>query len=415
MINTISKDMDTLITIRDLSTYFYTYAGVVKALDGVNLEILKGETLGLVGETGCGKSVTARCIIRLILHPGKIMSGNVMYQDRDLLQISDEEIRKIRGRKISIVFQDPATYLNPVMTVGRQLIETIELHQDLTQDAIKLQLADRQKAIKAEIAKLREKSLTDENAKIKLEQFENELKLIVEGTYDQNITPKRKYTHQAYREKAIEVLKTVRLPDAEEILSRYPHELSGGMRQRCMIAISLVCRPDLLIADEATTALDVTIQAQILHLLNELKEELNTSVLIITHDLGIVAETCQRVAVMYAGTVVEVAETLELFANTTHPYTKGLLKAIPKLSVEVDELEIIPGIVPNLIDPPGGCRFHPRCPDCQEVCKNVKPRLSRLPGDKIHLIACHVHGTEDYVYDDAREMLEQKIEQNNNK
>ncbi|MFX1254980.1 MAG: ABC transporter ATP-binding protein [Promethearchaeota archaeon] len=382
-----------LVKIRNLHTYFYTYAGVVKALDGINLEIKKGETLGLVGETGCGKSVTAKCIVRLIYPPGKIMAGEVFYADKDLMKISDKEIREIRGSRISIIFQDPATFLNPVMTVGSQLIETIMLHQDLTKEAIEL-----------EISELEENAIADSKAKERVNNLKVELEKIKRGEADRSVKPKRKYLQKAYHENAVSVLKLVKLPDAEEILYRYPHELSGGMRQRCMVAISLSCKPDLLIADEATTALDVTIQAQILQLLNELKKELDASVLIITHDLGIVAETCQRVVVMYAGTISEVAETVELYTNPKHPYTKGLFSAIPKLSEDVERLAIIPGIVPNLIDPPKGCRFHPRCPDCQEICETVKPRLSRVEID--HFVACHVHGSSDYVYDDVQEMEE---------
>ncbi|MHA2294431.1 MAG: ABC transporter ATP-binding protein [Candidatus Hodarchaeales archaeon] len=386
MSNTSTNDV--LVKIENLHTHFFTYAGVVKALDGVNLEIMKGETLGLVGETGCGKSVTARCIVRLVLPPGKIVDGRIFYGGRDLLQISEKQIQKIRGSRISIVFQDPATYLNPVMTIGDQLMETIRLHQDLRQEAIEL-----------EIAELKEKEEASNSTKLKkkVDKLENKLAQLKREDLKRKVKASKKYLKKVYYQNAIDILKTVRLPDPDSFLSRYPFELSGGMRQRCMIAISLSCKPDLLIADEATTALDVTIQAQVLHLLSELKDELNTSILIITHDLGVVANTCQRIIVMYAGTIAESAETIELFANPTHPYTNGLFSAIPKLSEDKEKLEIIPGIVPNLIDPPSGCRFHPRCQHMQEVCSKTKPRLSRLK--KGHLVACHVFGTDDYVYD----------------
>ena len=399
-LNPEQDESEILVKIENLHVHFFTYAGVVKALDGVSLELKKGETLGLVGETGCGKSVTARSIVQLILPPGKIIDGKIFFKGQNLLDYSNKKIRKIRGRDISIVFQDPVTYLNPVMIVGNQVKETIILHQDLREDAIRFEIDELQK----QISEMQQES-EDKKSEVKIpssfdtniRELENQIELLKNKDTKSQVKVSQKLLKKTAIRKSIEILKTVRLPDVEEIFYRYPHELSGGMRQRCMIAISLSCLPEILIADEATTALDVTIQAQILKLLSDLKEELGTSIIIITHDLGIVAETCQRVVVMYAGTISEVAETEELFESPRHPYTKGLFLAIPKLSETHEKLHIIPGIVPNLIDPPDGCRFHPRCPDRIDICDNEKPRLSIV--GKNHYIACHVHGTEDFVYD----------------
>jgi len=322
-----------LLSIKDLRVDFHTYAGIVKAIDGIDLEIKAGETLGLVGETGCGKSVTARSITRLVPAPGKITSGAIWYRGENLLTKSEEQIRQIRGKKISMVFQDPMTYLNPLYTIGEQIAEVIILHNDLNSH---------------------EKS--------------------------------RKKMAMA---KAVEALRTVNMPDPERVVNQYPHELSGGMRQRAIIAMALACNPDLLIADEPTTALDVTIRAQILDLLMQLKGKLNMSILIITHDMGTVARTCDRVAVMYAGNIVELAKTRTLFKNPKHPYTQGLLKAVLRLHEEAKELASIPGSVPDLINPPSGCRFHPRCPATSSVCSEEKPQPIEVePG---HLVWCHIY------------------------
>ena len=368
-----------LLSIRNLRTYFYTYAGVVKALDDVNLEIYRGETCGLVGETGCGKSVTALSIMQLVPNPpGRIVGGQILLEGEDLLKKSEEEMRKIRGAKISMVFQDPMTYINPVLTIGDQISEVILLHQDLRKEVLAMKIEDLQRKLE----KVETTSGTARDFKSKIEELE---KKMIDPP-----KPSKGDVKKAALKKTIETLKLVRMPYPERVVKQYPHELSGGMRQRAMIAMALSCGPSLLIADEATTALDVTIQAQILQLLNELKKEIGASILIITHDLGIVAEMCDRVGVMYAGVVVEYTGTKALFRKPLHPYTQGLLRSIPKLNKEMERLEIIPGSVPNLIYPPPGCRFHPRCPYVMEICKNERPLM--FEPEEGHFVACYLYG-----------------------
>lgn len=319
------EEQEKLVEIMDLKTHFFTDAGVVTSVDGVSYDIYRGETLGLVGESGCGKSVTALSIMRLVPDPpGRIVNGQILFDGRDLTALSNKEMRKIRGNRIGMMFQEPMTSLNPVYTVGDQIIEAITLH--------------------------------------------------LGKTYDEA------------RELAINVLKVVGIPSPEQRVDEYPHQLSGGMKQRVMIAMSLVCKPDLVIADEPTTALDVTIQAQILDLLRYLQEKYGMSILLITHDLGVVAEMAHRVVVMYASKVVEQADVVELFKNPLHPYTVGLFKSIPKLEEEQKELEPIRGVVPNPLDFPDGCHFHPRCPRAMERCREQEPPLVEVsPG---HLSAC---------------------------
>lgn len=317
--------MNTLLKITDLKTYFYTYEGVVKAVNGVNLEIKKGQTLGLVGESGCGKSVTALSIMRLIPDPpGKIVEGKILFEGIDLAKLSEKEMRKVRGKKISMIFQEPMTSLDPMFTIGHGIIEVLKLHQGIEKDLA--------------------------------------------------------------RKKAIEILRTVGFSDPEERIDVYPHELSGGMRQRAMIAMALACNPSLLIADEPTTALDVTIQAQILKLINDLKEQFNTSVLLITHDLGVIAESCDNVALMYAGYIVEKASVNTFFRNPLHPYAKGLMRSIPRLDIDRKKLDIINGSVPNLFQIPSGCPFHPRCEYCFNKCKKTLPKLNEIEPD--HHVRC---------------------------
>lgn len=338
---------ENLLMIRDLRVNFYTYEGVVKALDGINLYIKKGECLGLVGETGCGKTVTVRSIMRLIENPGKIVGGEIIYNNRDILKMSEDEVRHLRGSKIGMIFQDPMTFLNPVIKVGAQVAEMLVLHQDFPEAKI-------------------------ENS----------------NKYDQKILKR------VLKEKVIDIFKQTRLADAENIYDRYPHELSGGMRQRILISMAIASRPDLIIADEATTALDVTIQAQILELLTILRHELQKTLIIVTHNLGIVAEMCDRVCVLYGGQVFEVTPTKELFLNPIHPYTQGLIRSIPLLHKPVDVLSSIEGVVPNLISPPTGCRFHPRCEIAEDICKAEKPDLVTLENG--HMFACAVK-ERDYL------------------
>lgn len=315
--------MGNLLEVQDLRTYFYTDDGVVKAVDGVNFSVEAGKTIGIVGESGCGKSVTAMSILRLIPDPpGKIVSGKIMFNGEDLTKVSDEKIRHIRGNDISMIFQEPMTSLNPVFTVGFQIMEALMLHQNLDESEA--------------------------------------------------------------RKKAIEMLKLVGIPRAEKIVDEYPHQLSGGMRQRVMIAMAVSCQPKLLIADEPTTALDVTIQAQILELMNDLKNKLNTSIMLITHDLGVVAEMSDHVVVMYSGKIVEDAPVDELFKNPRHPYTIGLMNSIPSLIEEGKRLESISGSVPNPLYLPKGCYFHPRCKFATDECRKGQPSLREIaPGHKV--------------------------------
>jgi peptide/nickel transport system ATP-binding protein len=309
-----------VLDVRDLRTHFHTRDGVVRAVDGVSLSIGRGETLGVVGESGCGKSVTALSVLRLVPQPaGRIVSGSIRFDGIDLLALEPAAMRAIRGNRISMIFQEPMTSLNPVMTVGRQIAETVALHQKLSQ--------------------------------------------------------------RAAFDRAIEMLALVKIPDTRRRAAEYPHQLSGGMRQRVMIAIAMACTPALLIADEPTTALDVTIQAQILQLMLEMKERTGAAVMLITHDLGVIAETAQRVVVMYAGRKVEEAPARALFARPRHPYTRGLLGSMPHLGDSVrgedrKRLVEIPGVVPSLKDEQPGCLFAPRCPNAIARCSQEVPPLT---------------------------------------
>ena len=310
---------ENLLEVVDLRTYFFTRQGVVKAVDGVDFALKPKETLAIVGESGCGKSITALSLLRLIPDPpGRIISGSIKLDGVDLIDLDEEEMRRVRGNDLSMIFQEPMTSLNPVMTIGKQIAEVLLLHQGMT-------------------------------------------------------------TKQAYA-RAVEMLRLVKIPEPEQRVKEYPHQLSGGMRQRAMIAIALACNPKVLIADEPTTALDVTIQAQILNLIVELQNRLGTAVILITHDLGVVAETAQRVIVMYAGRKVEEADVGELFARPMHPYTRGLMASIPRLDLmrgevkdETERLLEIPGIVPPLSALPPGCAFAPRCPHADERCRTHYP------------------------------------------
>jgi len=322
-----------LLEVDDLKTYFYTRDGIVRAVDGVSFTVYPGETLAVVGESGCGKSVTSLSILRLIAAPpGKIVNGRLMFQGRDLLGLTEDEMRKVRGNEISMIFQEPMTSLNPVLTIGRQIAEALVLHRGM----------------------------------------------------------KRK----AALERAVEMLTLVNIPEAARRIEQYPHQLSGGMRQRVMIAMALACNPRLLIADEPTTALDVTIQAQILDLMRGLKEKTGAAIVLITHDLGVVAEMAQRVVVMYAGRKVEEAAVDDLFAHPRHPYTEGLLKSIPRLehaqAAAYLPLAEIPGMVPSLKEEIAGCLFAPRCGYATERCRREYPPLEeKAPG---HFAACWESG-----------------------
>ena len=342
--------LDVALRVKGLEVNFYTYAGVVKALDGISFEVHHGEIFGLVGETGCGKSVTVASILRLVEKPGRIIGGEILFEGVDLLKKPEKEMRKIRGSEITIVFQDPMTYLNPVLRIGDQLAETIREHQDLIGEALEI---DRIKHQKPTAKK-----------------------------------PSKKGLKEVALRRAQKALEMVKMPNPEIVIEQYPHELSGGMRQRVMIAMAISCNPSLLILDEATTFLDVTIQRQILELIKDLKDDLGCTLMIITHDMGIIAEMCDRMAVMYAGTIVECADTKKIFSTPIHPYTIGLLNAIPQPLEEMKELKPLPGSVPGLINPPSGCRFHPRCPDAKEVCSEVKPELRAV--EEGHLVACHL-------------------------
>ncbi len=373
-----------LLQIRNLKTYFYTEEGVVKAVDGVSFDMYEDETLGLVGETGCGKSVTALSILRLVRVPGKILEGSVTFKGRDLLDLTEKDMRDFRGKEITMIFQDPLNSLNPVLSVGKQVSEVFYLHQaeEMKQILDKKLLERKKKLERIKDLKSRRDNkeiLLSEEEKIEIENQILELK--TEASHIPTIK-------DVGLEKASRIIKEVGIADAEDILKRYPHELSGGMRQRVMIAMALSCNPSLLIADEPTTALDVTIQAQILDLMKELKTRFNTSILLITHDLGIIAELCDRIAVMYSGNIVEYATAVDLFKNPRHPYTKGLIGAIPSIEKRDQELETIRGMVPNLIYPPSGCRFHPRCDYRLEICDKIKPVLTEI-GEK-YFVACHL-------------------------
>ncbi len=497
---------NTLIEVRNLHTNFYTYQGVVKALDGINLSIKKGETFGLVGETGCGKSVTANSILRLIPSPpGKIEQGMVLFampqekrermaelekeleekkkafseedmkeikdyfaarektksKDKrarlessltddqldyvekkkevdsvqrryDLLQSRESYLRKIRGKYISMIFQEPMSSLNPVFTAGDQIAENLLLHERAEISQAALEFANEEIERLGEYTKARKlnadsgdgdyqcsqcKSMVGEDVDIcpecgasfsfepfravrksALKLHRNFLRIMSENpdAWALRLASKipilnryEKLVEQEALERAEEMLEVVKIPDPSNVLTSYPHELSGGMQQRVTIAMALACRPKMLIADEPTTALDVTIQDQILKLMKDLQDEIGTSILLITHDLGVVAETCSRVGVMYAGVMAEIGSVKSIFKEPLHPYTQGLISSIPRLEDKRDKLDIIKGSVPNLVHPPSGCRFNPRCPFAMEVCRNKKPPLIEVKED--HMVACHLY------------------------
>jgi len=317
---------DIILEVKGLKTYFFDRKGKVPAVDGVDFTIHKGETLGIVGESGCGKSVTSMSILKLLPPEGKVVDGEIFFKGNNLAGYTPTEMEKVRGKEIAMIFQEPMTSLNPVYTIGKQIEEMIQNHQKLSKKEV--------------------------------------------------------------RNKTVEMLRLVGIPSPEKCFDEYPHELSGGMRQRVMIAMALSCNPELLIADEPTTALDVTIQAQILELMKDLKRKLNTSIMMITHDLGVIAEMADNVLVMYAGMVMEYSDVKSLFKNPMHPYTQGLLKALPRIDDVKDKLYVIEGVVPSLYDMPEGCRFWPRCPYAEERCKHEMPGLYTCGNSKVR---CFLH------------------------
>ena len=373
-----------LLEVKNLKTYFYTEEGIVKAVDGVSFDIYEDEVLGLVGETGCGKSVTALSILQLVRAPGKIIDGSVTFKGKNLLNLKESEVRNFRGKDITMIFQDPLNSLNPVFTVGKQISEVFYLHQEteLKQelDSLKLERHNRR-----EERKNLEKTLDDEDTRLTEEEKED-IKTKIEELKE--LAAHIPTLKDVALKRSEQIIKEVGIADANGILKRYPHELSGGMRQRVMIAMGLSCNPALLIADEPTTALDVTIQAQILDLMKDLIKKYRTSILIITHDLGIIAELCDRITVMYSGNIVEYATAEDLFKNPRHPYTQGLIAAIPSIEKKNQKLQTIRGMVPNLIYPPSGCRFHPRCDFRMEICDKVKPQLTEIAHR--YFVACHL-------------------------
>lgn len=352
---------DPILSVNDLETHFFTSSGVVRAVDGVSFDVKEGETVGLVGESGAGKSITARSILRLVDSPGQIVGGEIRFQDHMIFgtqekpdgtlerhpdTLDKETLRtEIRGNKIAMIFQDPMDSLNPVFKIGDQVREVIQLNRD--------------------VSKSEAKSI------------------------------------------AIDSLREVGIPDPENRYSDYPHEFSGGMRQRVLIAMAFGCQPDLIIADEPTTALDVTVEGEILNLVRNLQEKYNTSFLWITHDMAVIAELCDRVNVMYLGEIIEQANVYDLFDDTKHPYTEALLKSIPRPDVSIDKLEPISGVMPGAINPPQGCRFHTRCPDARDACLKTNPPLIETNGNEQHNVAC-IKYDEDSKYHESTSLTDEE-------
>jgi peptide/nickel transport system ATP-binding protein len=380
--------MTKLLETENLVTNFYTFEGVVKALNKVSLVVDHGSTFGLVGESGCGKSVTVRSIMRIVPEPGRIEGGKVIvYLDEknkaagtDLLQQSEVYMQRLRGERISMIFQEPNAALNPTMRIGDQVAESFLFHQK-RQMCAKI-LKDLESPACRGVFPF--KQLQQTIYRIAARRPDALILRLLTRMPILRLWQRRLKAEAGAR--AIEIIARLGIANPENISEQYPHQLSGGMKQRVVIAIALACSPVLLIADEATSNLDVTIQAQILELLRRLKQEEIASVLLITHDLGVVAETCDRVGVMYAGNLCEVADVKDLFQQPLHPYTRALLAAVPKFSME-DELKSIEGNVPNLVNPPSGCRFHPRCPHAMAVCREAFPEMTEM--GKNHLVACY--------------------------
>jgi peptide/nickel transport system ATP-binding protein len=385
--------MEDLIRIRDLAVRFHTYEGIVYAIDDLDLDIRQGETLGIVGETGSGKSMTALAILRLIPYPGRIESGSITFVDRDdgveleLLKLREDKMRAIRGNKISMVFQEPGAALNPVYTIGDQISEVFLLHrrQELGHRAKERvdSLLNDGNGLSAGMKKPFWRWQSRLYNKIAQEPDPLEPRLL-------NRMPLFRRLLWRLRDEAslltVDMLKDVEIPDPARVAVHYPHELSGGMKQRAVIAMALACSPELLIADEPTTSLDVTIQAQMLELFRRIKADKGASVLFITHNLGVASEVCDRVAVMYAGRLCEVARVEDIFLHPSHPYTKALLDAVP---MPGKELQTIPGALADALNPPPGCRFHPRCPSATPMCQQDRPKLKEIGKD--HMVACYLY------------------------
>jgi oligopeptide/dipeptide ABC transporter ATP-binding protein len=332
-----------LLMVRDLKTYFYSDIGIAKAVDGISFSVAPGEAVGIVGESGCGKSVTARSIMRLVDYPGRIVGGKILFRGEDLLTLGEQEMRRFRGGHIAMIFQDPLTTLNPVLTVGDQIVEAINLHHG--------------------------------NGTLRGSELLGSL----------NPFARKRMQEKAWA-RAIEMMEHVGISVPEQRMKEYPHQFSGGMRQRVMIAVALSCNPSLLIADEPTTALDVTVQAQILELMGQLRSDLDMAIILITHDLGVVAEFCDRIIVMYAGKIVEVGTVDDILFRPKHPYTKGLLRSVPKLGDRRHRIQSIPGVVPELHALPTGCRFHTRCSLATKRCALDEPPLTEIEDG--HEVSC---------------------------
>ncbi|MFO8064713.1 MAG: ABC transporter ATP-binding protein [Spirochaetia bacterium] len=430
-----SAQTDTLISTKDLYTNFYTFEGAVKALNGVSVQVRRGETYGLVGESGCGKSVTVRSMMRIVQAPGKIEDGEIRLflheEDKlkaiDILDRSEAYMRSIRGNEISMIFQEASASLNPVLTIGYQVGESFIFHRKVemiekTNEQLDAELAEGVGAPASWWKRMQRRLFAREHGLLKrylekvsqidrqIDELEgaedaaslrkkkalkNRREKVWKGDYILSLVKRlpllKRYHRRLFttiRAEAIALLESLGVPNPTNVVDRYPHELSGGMQQRIVIAMALACSPTLLIADEPTSNLDVTIQAQIIDLIRRLKETSIASVLFITHDLGVVAEICDRVTVMYAGDTAETATVKELFRTPLHPYTQALLNSVPKEQQD-EELATIPGTVPNLVNPPTGCRFHPRCPHAMDICRREKPPVTEYsPG---HTVSCHLY------------------------
>jgi len=378
-----AREEENFLKIKDLYLNFSVYQGTVKVLDGIDLGMKRGEVLGLVGETGCGKTVTSRSIVRLLEANAIVEKGEITFMgSQNLLEVSEKDLEKIRGRKISMIFQEPMTSLNPTMRIGDQVAEGLLLHfrEDMIKKGLEL-LEEKKPPLSGLYKNILEREMNNHNSVI--------LKIASRIPF---VKRYQQYPKLAARRESVETLRNVGMPYPERIAIEYPHELSGGMRQRVLIAMALACKPELIIADEPTTAVDVTTQAKILRLILNLREKFDTSILLITHNLGVISEICDRVCVMYAGQIVEVGDVFHIFNQPIHPYTIGLMMAIHNIG-DKSELEEIEGDVPILLRPPPGCRFHPRCPRAMNICSKKKPKLMEIEDG--HFVFCWLYQEKD--------------------